>query len=222
MGTMRMPDSAPITEANRKAIWPESEVRMPASRAPMPVDRGGAQRLAVQRQSEEQPQRDDEGDGGGIDRQTLAGETQRADDECGVRERRSALAFGAEEQQAKPLHREVSSRPRRSAAPARRCAPGAGRRGDRGTARSRRRSRATAPPRPGSARDGVPPISSGRAQWPAERHRRRRRARSSASAARAAPRRDRRRRRRPPSRERAWPCPASARTSARRRSARHR
>ena len=35
MGTMRMPDSAPITEANRKAIWPDRLVRMPTSRAPI-------------------------------------------------------------------------------------------------------------------------------------------------------------------------------------------
>ena len=108
------------------------------------VDGGGAQRLAVERKAEEQPQRDDEGDGDAIDRDALAGEAQGADRERRVRERRSALALGAEEHQAKALHAPDGSRRRRSAAPAPRCGRSAGTRCDRGTGRSRRRSAATA------------------------------------------------------------------------------
>ena len=197
-------------------------VRMPTSRAPSRLTAVARSALPYSVQPEEQPQRDDEGDGDGIDREALAGEAQRADGERGVRERRAALALGAEEQQAQSLHREVRSRPRRSAAPARRCAPAAGRRGDRETARSRRRSPATAATATGTARGGSPP--EGQASTMARQHDiDREGARDpAASAARAAPRRDRRRTPRRPSPPRAWPCPASGRTSARHRSARHR
>ena len=74
-----------------------------------PVDRGRAQRLAGQREAEKQPQRHDEGDGDGVDRDALAGEAQRADGEGRVRDRRAALALGAEEHQPKTLHREMAA-----------------------------------------------------------------------------------------------------------------
>src|SRR6202022_4493361 len=70
------------------------------------IDGGGAKRLAVERKAEKQPQADDEGDGDGVDGDALAGEAQRPDSEGRIRNRRAALALGAETNQAKTLQRQ--------------------------------------------------------------------------------------------------------------------
>ena len=73
------------------------------------IDGGGAQRLAVERQPEEQPETDDEGHRDGVDGKALAGEAQRPQRDGRIGDRRAALAFGAEKHQPKTLQRQMAA-----------------------------------------------------------------------------------------------------------------
>ncbi len=96
IGTIRIPEIAPIADASTKAMRPDSEVRMPDQPRAEAVDGCRSQRLAVERPAEEQPEPDDAGDRDREHGEALPVEPQRADREGRVRDRRAALAFGAE------------------------------------------------------------------------------------------------------------------------------
>jgi len=76
IGTIRIPEIAPITESQQERDLSRQRGPDADQTRAEPVDGGGAQRLAIQRKAEEQPEPDNEGDRDGIDRNALRGEAQ--------------------------------------------------------------------------------------------------------------------------------------------------